>query len=150
MAKLYTRRHGRSGSTRPISKKLPSWCKYREEEVEPIIVNLSKQGNSQSSIGSTLRDKYGIPLTKSITGEKIGKMLSKAKLSPDIPEDLGVLLGKAEGLAKHLRRNNKQDYANKHALALVESKVHRLGNYYKSKGVLPADWKYKPVSASVE
>lgn len=149
MAKLFTRRRGRSGSTRPISKKLPSWCKYREEEVEPIIVNLSKQGNSQSSIGSTLRDKYGIPLTRSITGEKIGKMLSKAKLSPDIPEDLGVLLDKAKGLAKHLQRN-RQDFVNKHALALVESKVHRLGNYYKSKGVLPADWKYKPVSASVD
>ncbi|WP_455369542.1 30S ribosomal protein S15 [[Eubacterium] cellulosolvens] len=149
MAKLFTRRHGRSGSTRPVSKKLPSWCKYREEEVEPIIVSLSKQGNSQSSIGSTLRDKYGIPLTRSITGQKIGKMLSKAKLSPDIPEDLRVLLDKAEGLAKHLQRH-KQDYVNKHSLALVESKVHRLGNYYKSRGVLPADWKYKPVSASVE
>ena len=149
MAKLYSRKRGRSGSTRPVSKKLPSWCKYREEEVEPIIVNLSKQGNSQSSIGSTLRDKYGIPLTKSITGEKIGKMLSKAKLAPDIPEDLRVLLDKAVALAKHLRRN-RQDYSNKHGLARVESKVHRLGNYYKSRGVLPADWKYKPVSASVD
>ena len=149
MAKLFTRRRGRSGSTRPVSKKLPSWCKYREEEVEPIIVSLSKQGNSQSSIGSTLRDKYGIPLTKSITGQKIGKMLSKAKLAPDIPEDLRVLLDKAVALAKHLQRN-RQDYSNKHGLALVESKVHRLGNYYKSRGVLPADWKYKPVSASVD
>jgi small subunit ribosomal protein S15 len=149
LAKLFTRRRGRSGSTRPVSKKLPSWCKYREEEVEPLILSLSKQGNSQSSIGSTLRDKYGIPLTKSITGQKIGKMLSKAKLSPDIPEDLRVLLVKAEGLAKHLQRN-RQDYVNKHSLALVESKVHRLSNYYKSRGVLPADWKYKPVSASVD
>ena len=149
MAKLYTRKHGRSGSTRPVSKKLPSWCKYREEEVEPIIQSLAKQGNSQSIIGTALRDKYGIPLTKSITGQKIGKMLSNAKLSSDIPEDLRVLLNKAEGLAKHLQRN-KQDSVNKHALALVESKVHRLGNYYKSRGVLPANWKYKPVSASVD
>ena len=149
MARLYTRKNGRSGSTRPVSKKLPSWCKYREEEVEPIIQSLAKQGNSQSVIGTTLRDKYGIPLTKSITGQKIGKMLSNAKLSSDVPEDLRVLLNKAEGLAKHLQRN-KQDYVNKHALALVESKVHRLGNYYKSRGVLPADWKYKPVSASVD
>jgi len=37
LARLYVRKRGKSGSTRPISKKTPSWCKYQPEEVESII-----------------------------------------------------------------------------------------------------------------
>ncbi|MCJ7760663.1 30S ribosomal protein S15, partial [Candidatus Bathyarchaeota archaeon] len=66
MARLYASKRGRSGSTRPISKKSPSWCKYREEEVEALVVKLAKQGNSPSMIGLILRDNYGIPLARSI------------------------------------------------------------------------------------
>ncbi len=149
MARLFTHKRGRSGSTRPISKKPPGWCNYRPEEVEALIMKLSKQGNTPSAIGVILRDKYGIPLVKSITGKKMGEMLSQSQLASNIPEDLQVLLEKAQGLAKHLQRN-RQDSVNKRSLTLVESKIHRLVKFYKSEGVLPPDWKYTPVAASVE
>jgi len=149
LARLFTSKRGRSGSTRPISKKTPSWCKYRDEEVEALIVKLAKQGNSSATIGNILRDTYGIPLSKPITGKKIGYILSQSQTAPNIPEDLQVLLKKATGLAKHLRKN-RQDYVNKHSLTLVESKIHRLVKYYKSEGLLPSDWKYTPAVASVE
>ncbi len=149
MARLFAGKRGRSGSTRPISKKTPGWCKYRPEEIEAIIVKHSKQGDGPSTIGVILRDRYGIPLTKSITGKKVGQLLRQSQLASNIPEDLQVMLEKAKSLAKHLQRN-KQDHVNKHSLTLVESKIHRLAKYYKSKGVLPADWKYTPAVASVE
>lgn len=149
MARLFTSKRGRSSSTRPISKKPPSWCKYLPEEVEALVVKLAKQGHTPSVIGNILRDRYGIPLVKSLTGKKICRILNESNLGPTIPEDLQVLLGKADSLAKHLQKN-KQDYVNKHSLALIESKIHRLVNYYKSRGVLPQDWKYTPVAASVD
>jgi len=146
---MYTSKRGRSSSTRPISKKPPSWCKYREEEVEAFIMKLAKQGNSPSTIGTILRDTYGIPLARSITGRKMGLILSQSQLSSNIPEDLQVLLEKAKALAKHLERN-RQDSVNKHGLARVESKIHRLVKFYKSEGILAKDWKYTPAAASVE
>lgn len=149
MARLFASKRGRSGSTRPISKKTPSWCNYRPEEIESLIVKLSKQGDSPSTIGAILRDRYGVPLSKSITGKKVMQLLRQSQSASNIPEDLQVLLEKATSLAKHLQRN-RQDHVNKHSLTLVESKIHRLARYYKSKRVLPADWKYTPAVASVE
>jgi len=149
LARLYASKRGRSGSTRPISKKSPSWCKYREEEVEALVVKLAKQGNSPSMIGIILRDNYGIPLARSISGKKVSQLLRQNQASPSIPEDLQVLVQKAKDLAKHLQRN-KQDFVNKHSMALVESKIHRLTKYYKSEGLLPQDWKYVHAVASVE
>jgi len=31
---------GRAHSTRPVSRRPPSWCKYQPEEVEAFIINL--------------------------------------------------------------------------------------------------------------
>ncbi len=148
MARLYVRKRGKSGSTRPISKKTPSWCKYQPEEVESIVVKLAKQGNNSSSIGVILRDQYGIPLVKPILGKRITEILEKSNLTPGIPEDLDSLLRKANKLRKHLERN-RQDFSNKRALTLIESKIHRLSYYYKNNGRLPKNWKYVPAAASV-
>ncbi|KON27997.1 30S ribosomal protein S15 [miscellaneous Crenarchaeota group archaeon SMTZ-80] len=148
MARLYASKRGKSGSTRPISKKPPSWCKYQPEEVESLIIKLAKQGNSASSIGLILRDNYGIPLIKPITGKRINEILKKSDLLPAIPEDLDALLRKASRLRKHLEKN-RQDASNKRALTLIESKIHRMSDYYKNKGILSENWKYVPAVASV-
>ncbi|MEM2896632.1 MAG: 30S ribosomal protein S15 [Candidatus Bathyarchaeia archaeon] len=148
MARLYTGKKGKSGSIRPIAKRPPPWCKYTPEEIETLVVKLAKEGHTESNIGVILRDVHGIPLVKPITGKTIGQMLREAGLSPKIPEDLNSLLKKATKLRKHLEKN-KRDYSNKRAITLIESKIHRLEKYYKSKGYLPADWKYKPSVASV-
>ena len=36
----------------------------------------------------------------------------------------------------------------KFRLILVESRIHRLARYYKTKGVLPPTWKYESSTAS--
>ncbi|MEM2094243.1 MAG: 30S ribosomal protein S15 [Candidatus Bathyarchaeia archaeon] len=136
-------RRGRSHSKRPVSKRAPSWCRYSPEEVEAFVVKLGKEGLTPSKIGVTLRDQYGVPLVKSMTGKSITQILEQAGLKPTIPETLNNLLEKAANLRQHLARN-KADAANRRSLELVVSKIRRLGRYYKGKGELPSNWEYRP------
>lgn len=148
MARLYTSKRGKSGSTRPISKKAPAWCKYTPEEVEALVLKLSREGNSPSTIGMLMRDRYAVPLVKSLTGKNVQELLQAAKQAGALPEDLSALLKKADHLRRHLEKNRK-DYVNKRSLAMVESKIHRLVKYYRAKGQLRPEWQYKHVVASV-
>lgn len=50
-------------------------------------------------------------------------------------------------IRKHLERNRKDRDA-KFRLILVESRIHRLARYYKTKRVLPPTWKYESGTAS--
>ncbi len=147
-ARLYTSKRGKSGSTRPISKKAPAWCKYTPEEVEALVLKLSREGNSPSTIGMLMRDRYAVPLVKSITGKNVQELLRTAQQAGTLPEDLSALLKKADHLRRHLEKNRK-DYVNKRSLAMVESKIHRLVKYYRAKGQLRPEWEYKHVVASV-
>ena len=54
---------------------------------------------------------------------------------------------KAVSIRKHLERNRKDKDA-KFRLILIESRIHRLARYYKTKGVLPPNWKYESSTAS--
>jgi small subunit ribosomal protein S15 len=110
--------------------------------VEALVIKLAKDGQPPSRIGTILRDRYAIPLVKSLTGKKITQILKDAELAPTIPEDLGNLMEKAAKLNAHLEKN-KKDLHNKRALQIVEAKIYKLSRYYKSKDVLPKNWKYK-------
>jgi small subunit ribosomal protein S15 len=127
---------------------VPSWCKYTQEEVEDLVVKLSKDGVSMSLIGVRLRDQYGIPLVSQITGKKIKDILEEAGVKPSLPEDLQKLMERAEHLRRHLEKNRKDNH-NKRALIFTESKIHNLSKYYKGKGILQKDWKYKTAIAAV-
>jgi len=137
------RRRGKSHSRRPVSKRTPSWCKYGPEEVEAFIIKLAKDGVPSSKIGVILRDQYGIPLVKPLTGKSITKILKDSDLAPPIPEDLNNLIVKANRLSIHLSKN-KADSVNTHSLELRVSKIRRLIKYYKKEHVLPETWEYKP------
>jgi len=137
----------RSHSTRPVSKRPPTWCKYKPEEVEALVIKLAKEGHSPSRIGTILRDQHSIPLTKPITGKTISQILREAELAPSIPEDLETLLGKATRLRVHLERS-KKDLHNKRALQVIEAKIYKLSRYYKRKGLLLPDWEYQFKAAS--
>lgn len=139
---------GRSHSIRPVSKRPPGWCRYKPEEVEALVIKLAKEGHAPSKIGTILRDQHGIPLTKSITGKTVTKILKDAGLAPSLPEDLETLMKKAASLHVHLEKN-KKDIHNKRALQIIEAKIHKLSRYYKREGVLPPDWKYKAKTRSL-
>jgi len=138
---------GRSHSTRPLSRRSPSWCRYTAEEVEALVVKLAREGSPPSRIGLILRDQYGIPLVKTIVGKGIVEILKENSLGPAIPEDLDALLRTAVRLNAHLQKS-KADTYNIRAIQIVESKIHHLSVYYKHKGVLPEDWKYTPTALS--
>lgn len=141
--------HGRSHSIRPVTKKPPPWCTYKPEEVEALVVRLGKDMVPPSMIGIILRDQYGIPLVKYITGKTVMEILKEHRLAPQMPEDLQNLLRKALRLKRHLEVH-RSDTANKRALQIIEAKIHRLSKYYKSKGILSKDWRYKTAVLSVK
>jgi len=134
---------GISHQTRPVTKRPPAWCRYTSEEVEALIMKLSKEGHPPSKIGIILRDQHGVPLAKPITGKSVTTVLKERKMVSSLPEDLENLLRKATRLHVH-RDKNKADLHNKRALQITEAKIYKLSRYYKKRGVLALDWKYKP------
>ncbi len=145
MARMYSRKKGRSGSRRPAKRDV-SWVKYKPREIEDIIAGMAKKGLSPSRIGTVLRDQYGIPSVRDVAKAKILKMMGEAR--PEIPETLLSLMKRAVGLRNHLERNRK-DYISQRGLELTESKIRRLVKYYKREKVLPMEWKYLPEKAKL-
>ncbi|KAA0067830.1 40S ribosomal protein S13-like [Cucumis melo var. makuwa] len=91
-------------------------------------------------IGVILRDSHGTAQVKSVTGNKILRILKAHGLAPEIPEDLYHFIKKAVSIRKHLERNRK-DKDSKFKLILVESRIHRLARYYKKTKKVPPVWK---------
>ncbi|RLE63469.1 MAG: 30S ribosomal protein S15 [Thermoprotei archaeon] len=142
------KKKGKSHSTRPLRTGPPEWLKLSPGEVESLIVDLAKRGYPPSMIGIILRDQYGIPLVKQVTGKKIVQILREHGLNPELPEDLANLIRRAMRVRRHLEEHPK-DYHSKRGLQAIESKIYRLAKYYKRVGVLPKDWKYKPEKISI-
>lgn len=150
MARMHTRRKGESGSKRPSTLRVPEWMDKEKDAqwVETKVIELAKAGNAPSMIGQILRDQYGIPLVRVITGKRILDILRENDLERRVSEDLRNMIAKAATLRRHMEEN-KTDYVSKRGLQLVESKIHRLSKYYRKKRVLPADWRYSPDQAAV-
>lgn len=141
MARIHARTKGKSSSTKPYHETIPDWVKIEPDEIEKVVASLYKQGHSTSQIGIVLRDQYGVPTVKLVTGMKITKILAKQGITMELPEDLTNLMRKALNIHKHLQENRK-DLHNKRQLDLTEAKIRRLVRYYQGKKILPRGWKY--------
>jgi small subunit ribosomal protein S15 len=126
----------------------PDWIDYSTEEIEELILKLNKEGNSTSKIGVILRDQYGIPDVKLVTGMKITQVLEKHEQAPEYPEDLMNLIRKAVNVRDHLQENPK-DLHTRRGLQVMESQIRRLAKYYVREGVLPEGWRYEPKKAAL-
>ena len=146
MARKYSRKHGKSGSKKPIKKTLPVWLRYKPNEVEILIVKLAKEEKSSSEIGIILRDTYGIPDVRTLCKKKISQILIEKKTAPELPDDLTALIRKSVAIRKHSETNNKDETA-KRGLTLTESKIKLLTKYYKKSGKLASEWKFDPERA---
>ena len=146
MARMYSRKRGKSGSKKPIKKTIPTWLGYKPKEVELLVVKLAKEGKSSAEIGMILRDNYGIPSVQLICGKSITVILKEKNLLPELPDDLTALIRKSVLVRRHLEENNK-DMTAKRGLILTESKIKRLVKYYKRTGKLPSEWKFDPSRA---
>lgn len=105
MARMYSRKRGKSGSKKPRKKK-HEWIMYNKEEVEKLIVKLAKEGYLSSQIGMVLRDQYGVPDVREFE-LRITKVLEKHGFSKAVPEDMFNLMKKAIALRRHLEKNKK-------------------------------------------
>ena len=148
MARLHSKKRGKSGLPKPAVKVTPEWVEYSAHEVEELIAKMGKEGKGPTVIGSILRDSYGIPSTQNLCGKPIGAILKESGIKLEYPEDLINLIKRAMNMREHLR-TNRSDKHNRTKLIHVESKIGRLVKYYTRNGQLPADWKYDPEKAAL-
>uniref|UniRef100_A0A8D0MDM9 Small ribosomal subunit protein uS15 n=2 Tax=Sus scrofa TaxID=9823 RepID=A0A8D0MDM9_PIG len=147
MGRMHAPGKGLSQSALPYRRSVPTWLKLTSDDVKEQIYKLAKKGLTPSQIGVILRDSHGVAQVRFVTGNKILRILKSKGLAPDLPEDLYHLIKKAVAVRKHLERNRKDKDA-KFRLILTESRIHRLARYYKTKRVLPPNWKYESSTAS--
>ena len=121
---------------------MPTWIRHKPKEIELLVGKFSKEGKTSSEIGIILRDSYGVPSVKLLTGKRIQELLSEKKMLGELPEDLLALMKRSILIRKHLEIN-KHDMAGLRGLHLTESKIKRLAKYYKGTGRIPATWKYE-------
>ncbi|MBS3109797.1 30S ribosomal protein S15 [Candidatus Woesearchaeota archaeon] len=148
MAKMHSRKRGKSGSVRPVGKKKPSWMSRTPRETELLIVKLAKEGKAAAQIGLLLRDEYGVPNIKALLGKNVTAVLKEHKLVPKLPYDILDLIKRSLQIRKHLEAN-RQDMPARRGLLLTESKIKRLMKYYKEMGRIDQEWKYDPKTAGL-
>uniref|UniRef100_H0UT04 Small ribosomal subunit protein uS15 n=1 Tax=Cavia porcellus TaxID=10141 RepID=H0UT04_CAVPO len=132
MGRMHAPGKGLSQSALPYRRSVPTVTE-RSDDVKRQIYNWPRRG-------VILRDSHGVAQVRFVTGNKILRILKSKGLAPDLPEDLYHLIKKAVAVRKHLERNRKDKDA-KFRLILIESRIHRLARYYKTKRVLPPNWK---------
>ena len=146
MGRMHSKGKGISRRCLPYRKAPPSWVQISSSDLTEQIVKLAKKGASPSSIGVVLRDSYGIPQVKGVTGSKILRILKVAGVAPSIPEDLYHLIKKAVSVRKHIEKF-RADRDGKFRLILIESRIHRLARYYGTAKALPPTWRYQSKKA---
>ena len=148
MARMYARKAGKSGSTRPYRTEKPPWVTMPPKEIEELIVKLHSEGMTTALIGEKLRDQHGIASVQLATGKKITKILKDRGVEIKIPEDLTNLMKRAVKVHDMLNKNTR-DIHNRRNFQLIEAKIRRLVRYYRAKGVLPDDWSYSIKTAKL-
>ena len=75
MGRMHSKGKGMSASAIPYRRTPPQWLKREAEELCDQICKLSKKGLTPSQIGVILRDRDGVAQVKSVTGNKILRIL---------------------------------------------------------------------------
>lgn len=141
MARMHSRKKGKSASKKPLEDKKTTWQRYDKKEASLLVLKLAKEQKTPSQIGLILRDSYGIPDIKKITNKTLNEILKENNLSQKLPEDVTNLIKKSIKIQKHLE-TNKKDQPSIRGLHLTESKIRRLAKYYKRNNKLPPSWRY--------
>jgi small subunit ribosomal protein S15 len=147
MARMHTKKHGKSKSRKPIGEAVTKQ-EVDRGSLDIAIEKYAKQGMSPALIGLKLKSEHNVPYIKAHMGKRLVGILKEKKLSGSIPADMFDLMKKAVKMHKHLERN-KQDQHNFTVLHRIESKINRLSKYYRRQGTLPEKWKYDPKEAEL-
>ena len=150
MARMHTGRHGKSKSRKPDVElgTTPEGFAGTKEEIDEAIVSYAKQGIPQTKIGQLLKTEKSLPYVKQLYGKRLGVILKEKGYAPELPQDLMDLLRRATLMRRHLEKNHN-DVHNRVRLNRIESKIWRLGKYYKASGVLDKSWTYDPAKVAL-
>jgi small subunit ribosomal protein S15 len=149
MSRIHSGHKGRAGSHRPYPMTKPEWVTATPEEVATQAVQLAKGGAGPALVGQALRDSYGVPLTRVVTGKRLTVLLRENGVMSDIPDDLQALLKRVVHLQRHLQTHPK-DLSNRRGLSLMESRIRRLARYYRRRHRLPETWRYSAAGAALQ
>ena len=104
MGRMHSKGKGISRRCLPYRKAPPSWVQISASDLTSQIIKMAKRGQTPSQIGVVLRDQYGIPQVKGVTGSKILRILKVNGSAATIPEDLYHLIKKAVNVRKHIEK----------------------------------------------
>ena len=149
MSRIHSGRRGRSGSKRPYPLVKPEWVPLDSEEVIEEATKLAKTGVSPAQVGTTLRDSFGVPSVRAVTGRRLVPLLRAQGVTAELPDDLQALLKRVVHLQRHLLGHPK-DHANRRGLTLMESRIRRLARYNRQRNLLPEKWSYTSAGAVLQ
>ncbi len=149
MSRIHSGRKGRAGSHRPYPSTKPEWVTVSAEEAVTQAVQLAKTGISAAQVGQSLRDSFGVPSARLLTGKRLGATLAENGVRPEIPDDLQALLKRVVHLQRHLETHPK-DLANRRGLTLMESRIRRLARYYRQRRRIAENWRYSAAGAALQ
>jgi small subunit ribosomal protein S15 len=149
MSRIHSGHKGRAGSHRPYPLTKPAWVTVTQEELVTQAVQLSKTGLSAAQVGLNLRDSFGVPSARAVTGKRLGALLKESGAAPEIPDDLQALLKRVVHLQRHLETHPK-DLSNRRGLSLMESRIRRLARYYRQTKRIPDTWRYTAAGAALQ
>ncbi|MCX6801614.1 MAG: 30S ribosomal protein S15 [Candidatus Diapherotrites archaeon] len=129
-------------------KKAFDWVEMKPEEIIELIKKLSNEGVPKSEIGMILRDQHGIPEVRAITGKTVSDILKEQGTREEIPEDLMNLIRRSVTIKEHMGPNPK-DMTAKRGYQMTVSKIRKLVEYYKKKGLLPGEWNFTEEKAKL-
>ena len=138
---------GISASALPYSRRVFKHNIFKPSQVVDLIVKFAKKNLTASQIGSILRDQYGVPQVRFLTGQKLNRILKKNGVAPKLPEDLYFLIKKVNTMRKHIERNHN-DIDAKFRLNIKESRIHRISRYYRLNGKVASNFRYSPGKAA--
>ena len=149
MSRIHSGRKGRAGSHRPYPVAKPAWVTATTEEIVAQGTQMVKAGRSAAQVGLALRDGYGVPSVRAVTGQRLGALLAAHGLRPEIPDDLQSLLKRVVHLQHHLEAH-PNDLANRRGLNLMESRIRRLAHYYRQRRRIPESRRYSSAGAALQ
>jgi small subunit ribosomal protein S15 len=112
-------------------------------------LKLSKSGLTSAQVGAQLRDTYGVPAIRAVTGSRMVPLLASHGVKPELPEDLAALIRRVVKLQRHLVEH-PFDHSNRRGLALMEARIRRLARYYRTRGILPEGWRFSAAQAALQ
>lgn len=100
----------------------PSWVALKPVDLEKIVIDLAKQGETPAKIGLILRDKHGVPKAKML-GKRISQIIKES--GQEIPTEKSYVDAEIKTLVGHMALH-KHDYSAQRSLAKKQWIVNKL------------------------